>query len=233
MSNSLDQFALALSSPASGGGYTIDSELFQKQKGNPSAVLTGDRFNSFQSALKVAGKAFSDKKQGKKCDEALKDVGISSLAALVAKMNTSNVFDGKKSTAQMRVGNKTISVREFLASRQDVPAFNLGDVKSNNNNVYLNSVFYEPNLAGNVLFPDSFRAVILIHEVVHQFGGKNDSDFDSSAGRGDGSTKLSERICGSMLSRAECRRILRAIDSIVSISKLVGLCEESHVHFGE
>lgn len=82
-------------------------------------------------------------------DEALKAAGIPSLAALVAKMNTLNVFD---------------------------------------------TVFYDPSLADDIPFADRFRAVILIHEAVHNSGEKMIGLSIAIPGRGDGSMNLSKKI---------------------------------------
>lgn len=163
---------------------------------SPYPQLNGDKLKAFNSGKAEANEAL----KSKKCDEALKGEGIPSLAALLAKMDTSNVFDGKESTLQIPdKNNQTVMVKDFLSSRSsNVPALAeaFGDSKGNITSVkvYLNSSYYNPQLAGFIPFPDKFRAIVLLHEAVHQFGGKHDKDFDSSKGQGDGSTRLSTKI---------------------------------------
>jgi hypothetical protein len=108
-------------------------------------------------------------KNQKKCDEALKKLSngkISSLNSLVSQYITSgagqNIFDGSK-----------VSAGNFGTDNPTVPAFVLG-LGTANATTYLNSKFFNFTAFGG----DQAKAIVLLHEAVHHFGGLRDVDFD-------------------------------------------------------
>jgi hypothetical protein len=120
-----------------------------------------------------------------KCDQALQDYGISSLAALVNGLGVSgsgaNVFDGRNS--RFYLPNNKESVQQYFKDNKEkvgAAVFSVGRVTA----TFLGSYFFNPSSMQNVA---QQRAIILIHEAVHQVGGKGDSVFG-------GSKELSEKI---------------------------------------
>jgi hypothetical protein len=139
---------------------------------NPFPAISGGDLATFSKALRDAEKVACDKN----CDGALQAYGIKSLAALVNQMVANiNVFDGRNSTYP--AGKQSVS--QFLAQGaagamvlMPVPITFLGDY------------FFNPT---SIEFMSQQRALMLLHESVHQFGGKGDPDFG-------GSKKLSQKI---------------------------------------
>ena len=129
--------------------------------------MTGNDLNVFNAALDLAKKTACDPN----CDGALQDFGIKSLAALVKQMAANiNVFDGRKSTYPINGGNQTVS--QFLAKGTagavaftNVPLTFLGDY------------FWNPT---SIKSMPQQRALILLHEAVHEFGNKPDQWFHGS-----------------------------------------------------
>lgn len=126
---------------------------------------------SVDEALELAI-AMSDATKGKnqkKCDEALNKWSngkISSLNSLVKQYRVSGagqrIFDGRKTSAG-----------KFGTDNPTVPAFVLG-VGTLNAATYLNSKFFNFTAFGGA----QAKAIVLLHEAVHQFGGLRDEDFD-------------------------------------------------------
>jgi hypothetical protein len=127
-------------------------------------------------ALKEA-KALSDPTKGdnqRKCNEALNKLTngkISSLNSLVSQYIASgagqNISDGRK-----------VSAGSYGTDSPTVPAFVLG-VGTSNATTYINSKFF--NFTG--FGAAQARALVLLHEAVHQFGGLRDVDFDPRANK--------------------------------------------------
>ena len=134
------------------------------------------------SDLDVFNKALGDAKKATcdpNCDGALQDFGIKSLAAFVNQMAANvNVFDGRKSTYPR--GKQTVS--QFLA-QGTAGAVAFTDVEL----TYLANYFWNPTSIDNM--PQQ-RALILLHESVHEFGHRPDQDF----GQTNGSKNLSDKI---------------------------------------
>ena len=127
------------------------------------------------------------KKKG--CDQALKAYGISSLAALIGGLTANgNVFDGRKSTLTGPIGDKGAiqSVGDYLKEKKEsVGAVVFGNSITGRGSVtFLGDYFFNPSRPENAAYQ---RAIILIHEAVHQVGQTGDAPFG-------GSKKLSEKI---------------------------------------
>jgi YD repeat-containing protein len=135
--------------------------------------FTGDKLKNVDDALALA-KKMTDATRGKdakKCDEALNTVSggkIPSLNALVNQYVASgagqNIYDGRK-----------ISIGNYGTDSPTVPAFVTGTGTANAN-TYLNSKFFDFTGLGS----ETARAVVLLHEAVHHFGGLRDVNFDPS-----------------------------------------------------
>jgi len=150
---------------------------------NGFPTLSGDSLKEVNSALESANDA-TDPKNHPECDQALKTItkgAISSLAALVSQFKPNvNLFDGRRSTLGIVYANvKPTTLGQFFREQSSaigamvVPNHftGIGDV------AFLNSYFFNPAQSG---FMDQQRALILIHEAVHQFGHKDDPFFGSS-----------------------------------------------------
>lgn len=166
-------FAYVLNSPTN----SLDPFGLQGLLGNnPTPKMTGNDLDVFNQALDEAKKAASCDPN---CDGAVQDHGIKSLAALVNQMTANlNVYDGRKSTYPF--GKQTVS--QYL-SQGTAAAVAFTDVEL----TFLGNYFWNPTSIDNM--PQQ-RALILLHESVHEFGHKSDTDF----GLTDGSRKLSEKI---------------------------------------
>ena len=152
--------------------------------------LTGSNLKGAKDALKIAKKAL----ERKECDEALKAAGnngaIPSLSALVNQLSINgNVFDGRSSTLSLPPTkddpNRTIA-SHFKANRSSIGAevFGSGVTGRSGKTTFLNNYFFNPEGSH---FYDQQRALILIHEAVHQFGNKGDEVYG-------GSGKLTQKI---------------------------------------
>jgi RHS repeat-associated protein len=134
---------------------------------NPFPNMSGSELSEFNGGLELAKKTCD---ANKACDGALQDYGIKSLGALVSQMAANiNVFDGRKSTYP--VGKQTVS--KFLgqgAAGAMVPF----PVQL----TFLGDYFFNPTVINSLT---QQRALILLHESVHEFGGKTDADFGGSA----------------------------------------------------
>jgi hypothetical protein len=152
--------------------------------------MTGNDLDVFNRALELAKTTVCDSH----CDGALQDFGIKSLAALVNQMGANvNVFDGRKSTYPM--GKQTVS--QFLA-QGTAGAVAFTDVQL----TFLGNYFWNPTSIDSM--PQQ-RALMLLHESVHEFGGKTDDSFGGSA-------KLSEIIA------EKCFPALKALKKLGSLT---------------
>ncbi len=154
---------------------------------NPFPKLTDSNYKTADQALKYA---VAVAKQGSDCDEALKEFGVPSLAALIGQLQINvNVFDGRSSTiglpSERGVPRPTIASK-FKETRNSAGAEVFGTVLTGRSEktTFLNDYFFNPKATA---FDTQQRALILLHEAVHQFGDKSDSDFR-------GSSKLTNHI---------------------------------------
>ena len=161
---------------------------------NPTPKMTGNDLDVFNNALELAKKTVCNPN----CDGALQDFGIKSITPLVNQMAANlNVYDGRKSTYP--VGKQTVS--QFLA-QGTAGAVAFTDVQL----TFLGNYFWNPTSIDNM--PQQ-RALILLHESVHEFGHKTDQDF----GMTDGSRKLSEKIA------EKCFPILKTLKRLGSLTQ--------------
>src|SRR6266446_9126701 len=125
----------------------------------------------------------------KECDEALKGYGIPSLAALINGMTPNgNLFDGRTSTLAGPIGKKGATesmAAYFKENKTSVGAavFN-NSVTGRGSVTFLGDYFFNPASNDWTAFQ---RAIIMLHESVHQVGRKGDAAFGSSK-------QLSEKI---------------------------------------
>ncbi len=163
------RYAYVVNSPAN----LIDPWGLQGILGpNPFPPLSGRDLSLLKGTLELAKKAACNKV----CDGALQADGIKSLAALVKQMAANvNVFDGRTSTYPVANG----TVAGFLA-QGSAGAMVPFPVQL----TFLGDYFFNPT---KMDFPSQQRALILLHESVHQFGGKQDANFG-------GSRKLTDRL---------------------------------------
>lgn len=139
---------------------------------------------SVKTALDQAIKAT----EKKKCDEALKEHGIPSLRALVSRYLEAggwenHIFDGRNKEI------RTLGSTGFISLGKDprsVPAFVVGR-GTQNARTGLNSQFFNITT-----LPSMARAIILLHEAVHHFGNKADTDFGRTSS--EGSQKITKAI---------------------------------------
>jgi RHS repeat-associated protein len=125
----------------------------------------------------------------KACDEALKAYGIPSLAALNNGMTPNgNVFDGRTSTLTGPIGRNgtTESIAAyFKENKTSVGAVVFPNSVTGRGSVtFLGDYFFNPS---SVNWLAQQRAIIMLHEAVHQVAGRGDARFGSSK-------QLSEKI---------------------------------------
>jgi hypothetical protein len=152
---------------------------------NPFPTLTKDTLKVVQDSIKGA----QELTKNKACDQALKAYGIPSLAALINGFNPNgNLFDGRTSTLTGPIGNNgaTESVAAyFKENKKSVGAAVFSNRVTGRGPVtFLGDYFFNPPTMENAA---QQRAIMLLHEVVHQVGGKGDAVFG-------GSKALSEKI---------------------------------------
>jgi hypothetical protein len=131
----------------------------------------------------------TDPKKNKECDEALKAYGIPSLNALINGMTPNgNLFDGRTSTLTGPIGKNGAvqSVAAYLKeNKESVGAVVFPNSITGRGSVtFMGDYFFNPR---SIEWMAQQRAIMLIHEAVHQVGGKGDAVFG-------GSKKLSEKI---------------------------------------
>src|SRR6202521_3816261 len=122
------------------------------------------------------------------CVEALKAYGISSLAALInGRTPNGNLFDGRTSTLTGPIGKNgaTESVAAYFKENKTKIGAAVFDsqVTGGASATFLGDYFFNPPIQNM----EHQRAIMLIHEAVHQVGGKGDAPFG-------GSKALSDKI---------------------------------------
>jgi hypothetical protein len=154
---------------------------------------TSDPFPAFnKKELKIVQNSIdlaADMTKKKDCDEALKDNGIPSLAALVNGLAANgNIFDGRTSslTGPIADDGSKESVAEYFDEKKESVGAAVFDnsVTGRGPVTFLGDYFFNPTSTD---WTAQQRAIMLIHEAVHAIGGKGDSVFG-------GSKKLSEKI---------------------------------------
>ena len=146
---------------------------------NPFPRLTGANLEAAKSALDFAELLTQDCG----CDKALAEYGIESLHKLMKMRINVDIFDGRTSTLEMSFPGKT-AYRETIASyfgrtRDTIIAIVIPETFTGSNKMtFLNSYFFSPTSDTTTALHQ--RALILIHESVHQFAGKGDHVFGGS-----------------------------------------------------
>lgn len=157
------------------------------QSGGANTPFSGDDLKAADDAISLANKLT---KPGGRCDQALKkDYGIDSLNALVRKYNTT--------------GNNVNIFRGNDSEPAHVEAKPIGDPNTSTTldtstaRTYLNDRFFHAE--GGTAFARE-RAVVIIHEAVHQFGGLRDLRFGNTQKAGSQNlTKLIVQNCAASL----------------------------------
>jgi YD repeat-containing protein len=157
----------------------------QNPGANPFPTLSKDNLKTVNDAIKLA----QEMTKKRECDEALKAYGIPSLAALVNGMTPNgNVFDGRTSTLTGPIGKNGATesmAAYFKENKTSVGAAVFpSSVTGRGSVTFLGDYFFNPASIDWVAFQ---RAIIMMHESVHQVGGKGDAAFGSSK-------QLSEKI---------------------------------------
>jgi YD repeat-containing protein len=159
---------------------------FAPQTTNHFPALSKDDLKMVDDSLKLA-REMANKKE---CDEVLKSYGIPSLSALLKGLNltgaNANVFDARNSTLPIMDKGKLSNVAEYAKNNKDSTGAFVPDVTgpAGGKVTFLSYYFFSPP---NPSWTAQQRAIILLHEAVHQIGGKGDKLFG-------GSEKLSEKI---------------------------------------
>jgi hypothetical protein len=150
----------------------------------PPPGFDKDEIKYIDNALKKA----EEITKKNKCDKALSKFGIPSLNALLLKYSaggswTGRIDDGRQEAITI-LDDKGNQVN-LGADPEGIPAFVKGGT------TYLNSGFFS-----GTSFPELRRAIILIHEAVHQFGNLPDLKFNSKNQKGNktGSRNLTKTI---------------------------------------
>lgn len=177
----------------SGGGSSIDQIIWgggggggtQNPGTTPFPTVNKDDLKAVQDSIKLA----QEMTKNNKCNEALKAFGIPSLAALINGMTpNSNVFDGRTSTLTGAIGKNdaTESVAAYFKENKAAvgAAVFYNSVTGRGPVTFLGDYFFNP---ATIAWAAQQRAIILLHEGVHQVGGKGDAAFGTSK-------KLSEKI---------------------------------------
>lgn len=145
----------------------------------PFPIIEGIELEQVREALKLAKELTKDCQ----CDQALKDYGVESLADLLKSEVNVNIFDGRISTLGLPWMAKN-DLRETVSSHfsKNKSWLWAGVIQSNftgkGNVIFLNDYFFNPNKSVTLALEQ--RSIILIHEAVHQYGGKDDSHFGGS-----------------------------------------------------
>lgn len=163
----------------------VSAGLPQNPGANPFPTLSKDNLKTVNDAIKLA----QEMTKKRECDEALKAYGIPSLAALVNGMTPNgNVFDGRTSTLTGPIGKNGATesmAAYFKENKTSVGAAVFpSSVTGRGSVTFLGDYFFNPASIDWVAFQ---RAIIMMHESVHQVGGKGDAAFGSSK-------QLSEKI---------------------------------------
>lgn len=145
---------------------------------SPFPLLTTEQLSKVTEALTLAKELTKDCD----CDKALQSYGINSLAEILILEPNVNIFDGRKSTLGLPwlINGERETVNSYFVKNQDW--LWAGVIQSaftgKGNILFLNSYFFNPNK--NVTVAIQQRAIILIHESVHQYANKNDKYFGGS-----------------------------------------------------
>ena len=152
---------------------------------NPYPSLNKNDLKVVQDSIKTA----QGLTKNKDCDQALKAYGIPSLAALINGLKpNSNLFDGRASTLTGPIGENgaTESVADYFKENKTSvgAAVFHNSVTGRGQVTFLGDYFFNPASVQNLA---QQRAIILLHEAVHQVNGAGDSVFG-------GSKALSDKI---------------------------------------
>jgi hypothetical protein len=155
---------------------------------NPFPLFGKDNLEIVNDSIRIA----QDMTKRTECDTVLQSYGIQSLAALIkqysANTKNANIFDGRKSTLTGPIGQNgaTQSIADYFKEKKnDVGAAVFDNSVTGRGPVtFLGDYFFNPATMANVA---QQRGIIILHEAVHQFGGKGDAVFG-------GSKELSEKI---------------------------------------
>ena len=151
-------------------------------------TFSKDDLKVVNDSIKLA-KEITDPKKHKECDEALKAFGIPSLSALINGMTPNgNLFDGRTSMLTGPIGKNGATesmAAYFKENKTSVGAAVFPNSVTGRGSVtFLGDYFFNPASVQWVAFQ---RAIIMLHESVHQVGQKGDAPFGSSK-------QLSEKI---------------------------------------
>src|SRR5437588_1145990 len=140
----------------------------QNSGANPFPTFSKDNLKTVNDAIKLAQEM--TKKKG--CDEALKAYGIASLAALISGMTPNgNLFDGRTSTLTGPIGKNGATesmAAYFKENKTSVGAAVFPNSVTGRGSVtFLGDYFFNPASVDWVAFQ---RAIIMMHESVHQVG---------------------------------------------------------------
>ena len=134
------------------------------------------------------------KDAGDKCDGALADSGIPSLAAILQDSRLTNggdvgtaIYDGRTAGYSQNVSTGQTVAQYFQVNRSTVgaevflPNIDLSGDTGASNVMFLGPAFFEPSLAGvSGTNTQLAQAFIILHEAVHLVGDLRDSDFGGS-----------------------------------------------------
>lgn len=192
--NFFNSFVFSYTMDVSAGGSSIDPISWGGGGGwaggggglvqNPFPPFSKDDLKVVQQSIKTA----QDMTKRKECDEALKDYGIPSLASLISGLTpNSNLFDGRSSTLTGPIGKNgaTESVAAYFKENKTSVGATVFDnsVTGRGSVTFLGDYFFNPPIANM----SQQRGIIVLHEAVHQVGGRGDTPFG-------GSKALSEKI---------------------------------------
>ncbi|KAF0248907.1 MAG: hypothetical protein FD167_1691 [bacterium] len=145
----------------------------------PFPMMTQSELNKVNEALTLAKELTKECS----CDKALQDYGIESLSILLQSEANVSIFDGRRSTLGLPWINgngERETVSSYFTKNQDwlwagviqTPFTGRGNI------LFLNNYFFSPNKAVTSALQQ--RAIILIHESVHQHANKDDKYFGGS-----------------------------------------------------
>lgn len=146
---------------------------------SPFPIIKGVELEQVNDALKLAKKLTKDCQ----CDQALQDYGIKSLAELLKSEVNVDIFDGRTSTLGLPwMANNNVRETVGLHFSKNKSWLRAGVIQSaftgKGNMIFLNDYFFNPTKFVTLALEQ--RSIILIHEAVHQYGGKDDNHFGGS-----------------------------------------------------
>lgn len=177
-------------------GYPILGE-------RPFPLLTERDKQITQDALAMAHEMTNNCR----CDQALREFGIESLAALLKLEININLYDGRGSTLALprldETGIRETVGRHFNRHKEQIVAEVIPEtITGKGKIIFLNVYFFNPSI--DATMAQYQRAIILLHESVHQFGHKSDYDFG-------GSLLLTARIIKACLPNTSMQKHMGAI----------------------